>query len=142
MDMIDRLKMLLARASAKPAQTELIYILLPQDLDPFERHVRFADPIDVELRLAGLGYVSGGGSLSRADDEDGSQEAEFCGVDVEATDVPAARDLLRRLLPALECPTGTQLHYREAGEPLQDEYDGTDWVIGRPPERLHPAFGL
>jgi hypothetical protein len=94
------------------------------------------------LGIAGVGYVSGGGTLLGAEKEDGSRDIEYCGIDVDAYDVAAARELLRLHLPELGCPAGTQLLYHdEADEPLQDEYDGVEWRLGLPRTMTHPGFG-
>ena len=114
-----------------PITTAFIYVLLPEPLPPFDRDARYGDPIDAELRLAGLGYVSGGGALLSAPAEDGSREIEYCGIDVEANDVDATRALLRLHLPELGCVAGTLLEY-EADAELQDEYDGANWHLARP----------
>ncbi len=63
--------------------TFLIYILLPEPLQPLERGSRYEDPLEAELQLAGVGFVSGGGSSLGPEGADGSAEIEFCGVDVE-----------------------------------------------------------
>jgi len=124
--------------------TELIYVWLPAAIEPDEREERFAQAIDDELRLETLGYVSGGGSLIVEDDLDdqGDGRIEGCGVDVEAVDVAAVRALLHRLLPSLECPIWTELHYRQNGRRLLDAFDGIRWDLGQPRDMTHPAFGL
>lgn len=121
---------------------ELIYVFLPEALDPLDPWDQYAHPIDAELQLNGLGFVSGGGSLmSEEDDDEGIPIVEFSGIDVDTDDVPAARELLRLHLPELGCPAGTELHYSEAGVPLQDEYDGYEWQLRRPRSLMHPGFG-
>jgi hypothetical protein len=131
-----------APASTAEKPTWLIYILLPEALQPLDRAARYEDALKAELGLAGLGYVSGGGSQLGEEKPDGSRDIEFCGIDVDAYDVGAARALLRRHLPELGCPAGTQLHYRDqADEPLLDEYDGAEWRLGLPRTMMHPGFG-
>jgi hypothetical protein len=129
-------------ANAADRPTWLIYILLPEPLQPVDRGARYEDPLEAELGLAGLGYVSGGGSSLGREKPDGSRDIEYCGIDVDAYDVDAVRGLLRLHLPELGCPAGTQLHYRDkADEPLQDEYDGAEWNLGRSRTMMHPGFG-
>lgn len=106
--------------------------MLPAQLEPDEREAQFAAPLDAELRLAAIGYVSGGGTLQSAPDENGDGETIYCGIDVDTVDVDAARDLLRRHLPELGCPAGTALMYDHAGAALQDGYDGERWHLARP----------
>ncbi len=128
--------------NAADLPTSLIYILLPEPLQPLDRAARYEDPLEAELGLAGFGYVSGGGSLLSEEKPDGSRDIIFCGVDVDAYDVDAARELLRRHLPELGCPVGTQLQFGdETDEPLQDEYDGVEWRLGQPRAMMHPGFG-
>ena len=124
-----------------PEDSELIYIYLPESLGPIDRGERYEDPIDDELQLRSLGCVSGGGSLLSDELPDGRREIVHCGIDVDAVHVDAVRELLREQLPLLGCPAGTQLHYTEGETPFQDEYDGSDWVLGKPRTMMHPGFG-
>ena len=81
---------------------------------------------------ARLGEVSGGGTQLGEEKADGSRDIEYCGVDVDTTDVAAAREFLRTYLPTLGCPAGSRLEFQENGLNLRDEYDGTEWSIGMP----------
>ena len=116
-----------------PDDVDAMTILMPVDLDPFERHYRFSVHLDAELRLADLGCSVGGGTLfGEGEDGDGDRGREnevcFCVCDVDATDVDGARALLRLHLPELGCPDGTMIHY---GETLEDRYDGGQWTLGQ-----------
>lgn len=124
------------------ASPELVYVYLPGSIEPIDRGDRFEDPINEELQRLGLGEVSGGGSQLGDARPDGSRPIEFCGIDVDTDNVDHAREVLRTLLPRLGCPAGTQLHYREAANPLQDEYDGSAWLLGKQRSMLHPGFGI
>ena len=129
-------------ASIVEKPTWLIYILLPEPLQPLDRAARYEDALEAELGLAGLGFVSGGGSLLSEEKPDGTRDIRYCGIDVDAYDVHAVRALLRLHLPELGCPAGTQLHYREETDtPLLDEYDGAEWRLGLPRKMMHPGFG-
>ena len=122
--------------------TSFIYVVLPESLQPLDRESRYGDPLDAELALADVGFVSGGGSSLSDERADGSREIEYCGIDIDAFDVDAARELLRAHLPALGCVTGTQLQYCDAADvPLQDDFDGTGWQLGQPRTAMHPGFG-
>ena len=123
-------------------EAELVYVMIPEGLMPIDRGDRYEDPIDDELQAAGLGYVSGGGSSLGDERPDGTRPIDYCGVDVEANDLEAVLDLLRQTLPKLECPSGTQLHYRKDDVPLQDEFDGTSWILRQPRTMMHPGFGI
>jgi hypothetical protein len=131
-----------APAAIKEQPTWLIYILLPEPLQPLDRAARYEDALEAELGIAGLGYISGGGSLLSQEKPDGFRDIEFCGIDVDAYDVAAARELLRLHLPELGCVAGTQLHYDdEEGARLLDEYDGVEWRLGLQRGMMHPGFG-
>ena len=123
-------------------ETELIYVMIPGNLGPMDRGDLFEDPLDDELQRTELGYVSGGGSSLGDEQPDGTRQVEFCGIDVEALNLDKTLEMLRGHLPGLECPIGTQLHYRKEDEPLQDEFDGTSWLIGQPRTMMHPGFGI
>jgi len=112
-----------------PDDVEYMTVIVPGDLDPFDRHYRFSIHLDAELRLAGLGCSVGGGTMFSEEDEEGESEILYCVCDVDATDVDGARALLRLNLPELGCPEGTLIHY---GENLEDRYEGETWVLAQP----------
>ena len=124
------------------SEPELVYIFLPDPLGPIDRGDKYEDPIIDELERLGLGEVSGGGSSLGDPRPDGTRPIEFCGIDVDTHDVDATREMLRTLLPGLGAPEGTQLHYRAADKPLQDEYDGSSWTLERERTMMHPGFGI
>ena len=123
-------------------EPELVYVFLPDPLGPIDRGEKYEDPIIDELERLGLGEVTGGGSSLGDLRPDGTRPIESCGIDVDTSDVDATREMLRALLPSLGCPTGTQLHFRNADTPLQDEFDGTAWVLDQHRTMLHPGFGV
>ena len=131
MSAVDDLKGLLAGSPpAMPDQGEFIYVYLPQDIEPDERYARYQEPLDAELRLHGAGWVSGGGSMMGDELEDGTEECLHVGVDVDAVDVPRAREILRTLLPSLGAPVGTRLLYHDDDDrQLEDRYDGAGWTL-------------
>jgi hypothetical protein len=113
-------------------ETELVYVMLPVSLGPIDRGELFEDPLDDELQAEQLGYVSGGGTALGEQQPDGSRPIAYCGVDVEAHDLDRTLELLRRKLPELECPPGTQLQYSRDGAELQDEFGGAEWTLAQP----------
>lgn len=115
----------------EPEETEFIYLLLPMQLEPDERQARFGDQLDAELRLAAVGYVSGGGQLLGAPDDEGEREVVYCGIDVDTVDVAAARALLWLHLPELGCPAGTCIQFGDQ----QDRFDGATWCLSEPRDR-------
>jgi hypothetical protein len=124
------------------SEPDLIYVFLPEPLGPLDRGDKYEDPIDDEIRRLGLGEVSGAGTSLGDERPDGTRPIESCGIDVDTDDVDATREALRKLLPDLGCPKGTQLHYRQADAPLQDEFDGSDWLLGNHRTMMHPGFGV
>lgn len=115
-----------------PDVYEPMIVVVPGDLDPFDRHYRFSIHIDAELRLAGLGCSVGGGTLYRGvdqdDDEEGEDEIVSCILDVDATDVDGARALIRLHMPELGAPAGTLVQYGD----YEDRFDGERWHLGEP----------
>ena len=110
-----------------PDDCSYMTVVIPGDLDPFERHFRFSVHIDAELRLSGLGCSVGGGTLYdvNEDDEDGEPKVICCILDVDATDVAGARALLRLHLPELGGPDGTLVQFGER----EDRFDGVRWHL-------------
>lgn len=124
-----------------PETALLVYIKIPGNIQPIDRGVDFEDPLDEKLRSAGLGEVSGGGSQLGDPRADGTRPIEFCGIDVEAAALLPTLELLRRELPELGAPVGTELHYTDAADKLQDELRSTGWVLRQKRTFLHPGFG-
>jgi hypothetical protein len=125
-----------------PDDVTYMTVVVPGDLDPFDRHYRFSVHIDAELRLAGLGCSVGGGTLywvevdEDDEDDEGEQDEEqpekpeiACTIlDVDATDVDGARALIRLHMPELGAPAGTLVQYGDR----EDRYDGERWHLGEP----------
>jgi len=132
-----------ARQSAQSSElTAFIYIKVPADIGPLDRGEKYEDPLELKLGEAGLGHVSGGGSQLSDKRSDGSQAIEFCGLDVEVTDLEKALVLLRTELPRLGIPEGTQLHYTIGDAKLQDAFERGSWVVAQARTFLHPGFGI
>ncbi len=145
MSVLSKLKSLLTSNRLRDVEdspTELIYITLPEPLQPLDRGDKYEDALDAELRLAGLGYVSGGGSSLGDEKPDGTCDIEWCGIDVDTINVDQARALLRAHLPELGCLAGTTLQFRTGSIPLQDEFDGSKWRLDIDRTEMHPGFGV
>jgi hypothetical protein len=93
-----------------------VYVRMPGDIDPLDRHELYADPLDAVLEKEGLGIVTGGGS--QLSDEDSETEVDFCGIDVDLYDAVEGLQLLRRELLRIKAPPGTMLLY---------ELNGHEW---------------
>ncbi|MBB5711986.1 hypothetical protein [Sphingomonas xinjiangensis] len=113
--MIERFLTGLAAKMQEPLDTQYMMIVLPEDLDPMERHLRYSVSLDAELRLAGLGCSEGGATM-------------LSEADVDATDIDRARALLRLHLPELGCLRGTLVQFDQ----LEDRWDGEHWLLAQP----------
>ncbi|MBN9367422.1 MAG: hypothetical protein J0H59_10350 [Comamonadaceae bacterium] len=103
---------------------------------PVARHA--ADPlhlreerIDQALQAQGLGSVVGWGDSLGERHADGKRAATFMRVDISVTDLPRALALLHTLLPALEAPQGTEIHYHAGGRHLCDAIHAQGWRLAQ-----------
>ena len=103
-------------------------ILIPGNLDPHERHNRFTQYIDAELRLIGLGSAGGGWQIRSYDEDDEEDEGqvEYSIIDTDVTELEAGLALIQHNLVELGCPPGTLVQYDE----LEDRWDGERWHRG------------
>ena len=103
-------------------------ILIPGDLDPFERQDRFTPYIDAELRMTGLGSAGGGWQIRLYDEDDDEDEGEVAWsvIDADVTELDAGLALIRLHLVELGCPRGTLVQYDER----EDRWDGERWHLG------------
>lgn len=97
-----------------------VYIMVPVDLDPEERHERFGDPLHEALEKENLGAVTGGGTQFSEPDENGEDHVEFSGIDVDLYQVERGLALLRGELIRLKIPRGTVLCYNLKGQEHQE----------------------
>jgi hypothetical protein len=126
---IERFSSGLAAMMADPDDYTCMTVIIPGDIDPFERLYRFSIHIDAELRLIGLGCSVGGGTLFFDDeDESGKPEIAYCILDIDAVDVPKVRDLLRDHLPELGIPAGSLIQWNNR----EDRFDGQHWQLDQP----------
>ena len=127
--MIERFLAGLAEKMEDPDDCEYMTVVIPGDIDPFERHYRFSVHVDAELRLSGLGCSAGGGILYWEPDWPGDDlEIAYCILDVDAVDVEGARKLLRMHLPELGAPQGTLIQFGSR----EDRFDGATWHLNEP----------
>lgn len=147
MGILHKLKSLFLQNAKKPAAMRLdpeqfIYVKLPGNIQPIQRGEQFEDRIDPVLTEAGLGVVSGGGSSLADPLPDGRRLVAFCGIDIDTPKRDSALPVLRDLLPKLEAPVGTELHYTRDGVKLQDEFTSAGWSTDRPRTFQHPGFDV
>ena len=113
--------------------TEFVYVRIPvkprRGTDPLHQR---EDRIDQALRAQGIGAVLGWGDSLGERRADGSRVAAYLRIDIHVSDLAAARTALRYLLPKLEAPAGTEIHYTLQGSNLQDMATATDWLLEQP----------
>lgn len=142
------LKLLLPSRPSSPAQVntfdveQFIYVKIHGEIGPIDRGEMFEDKIEPVLAEKGLGTISGGGSSLGDARPDGSRPIEFSGIDIDTKFRDEALVVLRNLLPTLDAPLGTELHYTKNGLRLQDELGKEGWVLEIPRVFQHPGFGV
>lgn len=132
-----------AEEPPEPVDAEsFVYVMIPGNIMPLERGDLFEDPIDDLLAERELGSVTGGGSQMGEDDAEGNPTVEYCGIDIDVTELSGALVLLREALVSLKAPEGTEIHYTRAGEKLLDALESGTWKTEQPRAHLHPGFGI
>lgn len=134
--MIERFLQGLEEKMEDPDDCSCMTVVVPGDIDPFERHYRFSVHVDAELRLKGLGCSVGGGTLFYENDDEDAPEDEIacCILDVDATDIDGARALLRLHMPELGAPAGTLVQWGDR----EDRFDGERWHLELPRSMADP----
>lgn len=110
-----------------------LYVKIPvsrRGTDPL--HLR-EDQIDQALRAQGLGIVVGWGDSLGAARADGRRLVAHFRIDISTPSPDAARAALRDLLPALDTPSGTQIHYMLNGRHCMDLATDTGWQLAQNP---------
>lgn len=110
-----------------------VFVKIPvgrHEADPLHQR---EERIDAALRERGLGTVVGWGDSLGERRADGSRVAAYIRIDITVTDLAPALTLLRELLPALEAPAGTEVHYTEGERHLLDRASAGDWLIAQTP---------
>ena len=91
------------------------------------------DRIDQALRARGVGMVIGWGDSLGAARKDGKRIAEFIRIDITAPVLNDALVALHALLPELDAPLGTQIHYSLNGQHRMDVATELGWQLALPP---------
>jgi hypothetical protein len=108
-------KLFRSPAPAPAAVGDLVIARLNARAQPLDRGEVFEDPLNDILQAAGLGEVTGGGTLLG---EEG--EIEFCDIEImvpEATDAVLAA--IREALEGLGAPKGSRLIWRDGANELE-----------------------
>jgi hypothetical protein len=98
-------------------------------------HLREAQ-IDTQLQAQALGTVLGWGDSLGERRSDGSRRAAYQRIDINLSDLSAGLALLRTLLPTLEAPPGTEIHYTLEAERLFERLGIEGWQQAQSPS--HP----
>jgi len=99
------------------------------------------DRIDQALRARRVGMVIGWGDSLGAARTDGKRIAEFIRIDITAPVLDHARVALHALLPELDAPMGTQIHYTLDGQHRMDVATELGWQLAVPPPATEPPGG-
>ena len=116
-----------------PASPSFLYVKVPVDHEMSSPGHVIEERIDQALCERAMGCVLGWGSSLGEADEDGRRHVAFHRIDIEVADQDVALELLRRLLPELGMPAGTEIHYRHGTTSLQDVYSGSAWALEQRP---------
>ncbi len=108
-----------------------LYVKVPVANRAFDQMHEFEDKLDRLLQEAAAGSLAGWGDSLGAALPDGSRPVAYTRVDVDISNVAAARALLQANLPAFGAPTGTEIHYTIDYRHYKDIYFEPDWLVGQ-----------
>ncbi len=83
---------------------------------PIERGNKYEDPLNAQLKQAGLGEVTGGGSSLNQE-----RKIEWVGIDIELSDLTKGIPFLKVQLGRLGAPKGSTLEYELNGKGMTVE---------------------
>lgn len=112
--------------------TLFLYVKIPNIPGAESQYLDRDDAMDQILRERGMGSVLGWGDSLGGMRPDGSRPVAFHRVDVEVNDLTSARLALHEILPALNVPSGTEIHYTLGGQKFQDVYSLSGWLLEQP----------
>lgn len=118
------------------AGVDFIYLKLPAEPALLARLEALHAGLDETLQASGLGSLMGWG---RSLGGPPPQPSAWHRIDIEARDAPRALALLREALSTSGVPAGSELHYSEGGQALQQDWDGQAWGAARPSTGHRPA---
>lgn len=93
-----------------PQEPVFAYARLNAKIMPVDRGERFEDPLQEALEKNGYGAVSGGGTMQKPDGE-----IEYCGLDVDLTDLKKGVPFVCDFLAKCGAPKGSVLEFEEGG---------------------------
>lgn len=89
----------------------LAYARLNARVMPIDRGERYEDPLDEALKQAGVGEVTGGGTMQSQ-----NGEIEYCGIDIDLVNLEEGVPLICKVLAKLGAPKGSKLEFEQSGE--------------------------
>ena len=122
-----------AALSTPDDRPAFLFVKIPltrRTVDPLHQR---EDRIDQALRAPGGGMVIGWGDSLGAARKDGKRIAEFIRIDITAPVLNDALVALHALLPELDAPLGTQIHYSLNGQHRMDVATELGWQFALPP---------
>lgn len=109
--------------------TAFIYLKIPVVGGQESADHSLDEAIDEALQQRGLGTVLGWGSSLGLRRANGSRPVAFHRIDMEVRELHAARAGLHQVLPTLEVPAGSELHYFIDDRHLMDLYEPPSWRL-------------
>lgn len=91
-----------------------VFVKIPDKVLPIERGSKYEDPLDAALRAAGLGEVTGGGTMMNQD-----KSIAWVGVDVTLYDLEKGLPLLLQKLREAGAPPGSTVEYTTHGRKVE-----------------------
>jgi len=98
------------RRPSRPATDCMVFARIEDPLMPLQRGQKYEDPLNRALTQAGMGRVTGGGSVQGIDGT-----IEWISLDIQLVDLGPALDFLCARLLELGAPENTVLKFRKEG---------------------------
>ncbi|MFN8571395.1 MAG: hypothetical protein U0132_05010 [Gemmatimonadaceae bacterium] len=122
----------------------LVVATIPESIDPMDRAAKYDDPLDLALKSAGVGMVSGAGSQL-----DVSRQIAFVDIELALANTDGALELARTTLKSLGAPKGSVMSFSRdgtvaviavaTGEPSPPQQAGTGAMQRRRPDSTAPT---
>lgn len=113
------LAMLEAQSAEPDPNSHSLYVKIPEAILPVERGEKYDGPLDETLSRHGLGNVTGGGSMLKA-----NKSIDYVGVDVAVKDLQKSLPLIAAKLREIGAPWGTVIQYGDEKSRTYDVWQG------------------
>ena len=124
------------RFAHREAPQFFVFVKIPVQRHAFDPLHRREEQIDEALRAQGLGAVVGWGDSLGERRADGSRVAAYIRIDITVNDLERARAALHALLPALDAPAGTEIHYTVGEQRRFDLASAMGWLLAQEPQAV------